>query len=118
MQPVLSFNSCLFCRCFHVKEQFFEIGCPDGFLFFCQKHQITQEMNEAESMLAPVQEGRTPSIMDGDTLELRQNPERIQSLLTTALIDGIVSEGLCAVVLHPIPPAQRRKPRFFWVHDF
>src|SRR6266852_1338343 len=118
MQPVLSFNSCLFCRCFHFKEQFFEIGCPDGFLFFCQKHQITQEMNEAESMLAPVQEVRTPSIMDGDSSELRQNPDRFQRLLTTALIDVIVGECLCAGVMHPIALAQDRQPCFILVDDF
>lgn len=55
----------------HVKKQVFEIGCPDRVLFFCQKHQLPQEMHEAESMLASVQEVRTPAIMDGDAFELR-----------------------------------------------
>src|SRR6266852_4501108 len=66
MQPALSFGSCLFCRGLHVQEQFFEIGGPDSVLFFRQKDQLTQEMHDAEGVLAPVQEIRPPAIMDGD----------------------------------------------------
>jgi hypothetical protein len=74
MQPTSSLRTRLFGGGFHVQEQGFEIGSPPRVVFFCQKHQIAQEMHQAESMPAAVQEVRPPSIMDADPLKLWQNP--------------------------------------------
>jgi len=117
MQPALSFGSCLFCRGLHVQEQFFEIGGPDSVLFFRQKDQLTQEMHDAEGVLAPVQEIRPPAIMDGDPLELWQNADRFQRLVATALIDVIVREGLGAGGMHPRALALHIQSGFILVDD-
>ncbi len=117
MQPALSFGSCLFCRGLHVQEQLFEIGGPDGVLFFSQKDQLTQEMNDAEGVLAPVQEIRPPAIMDGDPVELWQNADRFQRLVATARIDVIVREGLGAGGMHPRALALHIQSGFILVDD-
>jgi len=114
MHPTPSFPSRLFGGGFHVQEQVFELGCPERVLFFCQKDQITQEMHQAESMLAAVQEVRPPAIMNGDSVELRQNPDRLQRFLPTA---RIVRKGLGASGMHPVAFAQDIQPRFILVDD-
>jgi hypothetical protein len=117
MQPAFSFGSRLFCRGLHVQEQLFEIGGPDGLLFFGQKDQLTQEMHDAEGMLALIQEIRPPTIMDGDPCELGQNPDRFQCLVTTARIDVIVGEGLGAGGMHPRALALDIQPGFILMDD-
>jgi len=55
--------------------------------------------------------------MDGDPLELRQNPDLIQRRLTTALIDVVVREGRCAGGMHPRPLTLDRQAGFILVDD-
>jgi len=77
----------------HREEQFFEIGCPDGSLLLCLKHQLSEKMNQAESMLTVIQEVRCPGIMDADAFEDRQDANRVQRVLSSALIHMIMGEG-------------------------
>jgi hypothetical protein len=117
MEPALAFGSCFFGRGLHVQEQLFEIGSPKGVLFFGQKHQLPQEMHNAEGMFAPIQEIRPPAIMDGDPVECGQNPDRFQRLVTSARIDMIVREALGAGGMHPRALALHIQPRFILMDD-
>src|SRR5438034_10437828 len=68
IEPALALFSRLLGSLLHREEQFFEIGSPDGPLLLCLKHQISEEMNQTESMLAFIQEVRCPGHMDADAL--------------------------------------------------
>src|SRR6266446_5782519 len=56
IEPALALCSRLLGGLLHREEQFFEVGSPDGSLLLCLKHQIPEEMNQTESMLAVIQE--------------------------------------------------------------
>ncbi len=60
-------------------------------------------MHDARGVLAVVQEVRSPSVMDRDPCELRQDPDGFQGRLTSALIHVIVGEGWRAGHMHPVP---------------
>src|SRR5258708_56438 len=51
IEPALSLFACLLGGLLHREEQFFEIGSPDRSLLLCLKHQLSEKMNQAESML-------------------------------------------------------------------
>src|SRR5216683_7656171 len=51
VQPVLSLLTCLFCGLLHVQEQLFQVCGPPCCLFFCQKHQVAQQVHDASSVL-------------------------------------------------------------------
>src|SRR6266851_9145342 len=86
LEPALSLCSRLLGSLLHREEQFFEIGSPDGPPLLCLKHQIPEEMNQAERMLTVIQEVRSPGIMDADAFENRQDANRVQRVLSAALI--------------------------------
>src|SRR5258708_15455654 len=102
IEPALSLCSRLLGRLLHRDEQFFEIGSPDGPLLLCLKHQIPEEMNQAERMLTVIQEVRSPGIMDADAFENRQDANRVQRVLSAALIHMIMSEGLSTGDMLPV----------------
>src|SRR6266516_7235456 len=93
IEPALSLFSCLLGRLLHREEQFFELGRPDGSLLLCLKHQLSEKMNQAKSMLTVIQEVRCPGIMDADAFEDRQDANRVQRVLSSALIHMIMGEG-------------------------
>src|SRR6266700_3724186 len=93
IEPALSLFACLLGGLFHREEQVFEIGRPDGSLLLCLKHQLSEEMNQAEGMLACIQEVRSPGIMDADAREDGQDANRVQSVLSSATIHMIMGEG-------------------------
>src|SRR5438034_7936127 len=93
IEPALSLFSRLLGSLLHREEQFFEIGSPDGSLLLCLKHQLSEKMNQAESMLTVIQEVRCPGIMDADAFEDRQDANRVQRVLSSALIHMIMGEG-------------------------
>src|SRR6266568_3417931 len=103
VQPELSLLTRLFGGLLHIQEQLLQVCGPHRSLFFCQKHQVAQQMHHAHSVLAVVQEVRSPSVVDRDPGELRQNPDRFQCRLTSALIHVIVGEGRRAGHVHPVP---------------
>ncbi len=117
IQTGFSQGACLFGGALHIQQQVFEVGGPPGVLFFGQKDQFPQHMHQAEGMLALVQEIRPPAIMDGDPVELRQNPNRVQGLAATARIDMVVREGWGAGGMHPRALALHIQPGFILMDD-
>src|SRR6266566_8919440 len=93
IEPALSLFACLLGGLLHREEQVFEIGSPDGSLLLCLKHQLSEKMHQAESMLTVIQEVGCPAIMDADALENRQDANRVQRVLSSALIHMIMGEG-------------------------
>src|SRR6266851_452588 len=71
-----------------VRSVVFKNWCQLPPLLLCLKHQIPEEMNQAERMLTVIQEVRSPGIMDADAFENRQDPNRVQRVLSAALINA------------------------------
>src|SRR6266536_5455833 len=101
----------------HIQEQLLEVCGPPQCLFFCQKDQLAQQMHDAGSMLTIVQEVRSPSVVDRDAGEMRQDADGFQGHLPSALIHVIVGEGRRARHVHPVAFAAHRKPRFILMND-
>src|SRR6266700_196381 len=112
IEPALSLFACLLGGLFHREEQVFEIGRPDGSLLLCLKHQLSEEMNQAEGMLACIQEVRSPGIMDADAREDGQDANRVQSVLSSATIHMIMGEGCRTGDMLPVSLPSHRHARF------
>src|SRR5712692_6832562 len=117
LEPALSLFSRLLGSLLHREEQFFEIGSPDGPPLLCLKHQIPEEMNQAERMLTVIQEVRSPGIMDADAFENRQDPNRVQSVLSAALIHMIMGEGRSTRDMLPVSLPSHRQARFVLMNN-
>lgn len=61
VKPGLTLLTCLFCGLLHIQEQLLQVCGPHRALFFCQQHQLSQQMPDASGVLAVVQEVRSPS---------------------------------------------------------
>src|SRR5260221_4692519 len=117
VQPALSLLPCLLGGLLHLQEQLFEVcGLPHP-LFFCQKHQLAQQIHDASGVLAVIQEVRSPSIVDRDAAELRQDANGFQGRLTSAQNNVIVGEGRRAGDVHPVSEARHMQTRFILVND-
>ncbi len=116
VKPVLSLLARLVCRLFPIQQEGFEVCGPVESLLF-EKHEVPQQMHDANGMLTVVQEVRSPSVVNRDTGELRQNPDGFQCGLTPACIDVIVGEGRCAGHMHPVPFACHIQPGFILMDD-
>src|SRR6266702_447139 len=112
IEPALSLFACLLGGLFHREEQVFEIGRPDGSLLLCLKHQLSEEMNQAEGMLACIQKVRSPGIMDADAREDGQDANRVQSVLSSATIHMIMGEGCRTGDMLPVSLPSHRHARF------
>ena len=112
IEPALSLFSRLLGSLLHREEQFFEIGSPDGSLLLCLKHQLSEKMNQAKSMLTVIQEVRCPGIMDADAFEDRQDANRVQRVLSSALIHLIRGEGRRTADMLPVSLPSHRQARF------
>lgn len=93
IEPALALVACVLGGGFHAEEQVFEFGRPDGSLLLRLKHQLAEQMHQAERMLTCIQEVRAPGIMDTDAFEDRQDANRVQGVLSAALIHMIMGEG-------------------------
>src|SRR6266568_2773873 len=102
VKPMPSLLARLFCCLFHIQQQDFEVRCPLYSLLF-EKNEIPQQVHHTSGVLTVVQEVRSPSVMDRDPYEIRQNPNGFQCSLTPARIDVIVREGRRAGHMHPLP---------------
>src|SRR5713101_4491140 len=116
VKPALSLLARLVCRLLHIQQEGFEVCCPLNALL-CEKHEISQQMDDANGVLAVVQEVRSPSIVDRDPSELWQDPNGFQCGLTAARIDMIVGEGRRAGHMHPVPFACYIQPGFILMDD-
>ena len=112
IEPALALFACLLGGLFHREEQVDEIGSPDGSLLLCLKHQLAQQMHQAEGMLAVIQEVRSPGIMDADAFEHRQDANRVQGVLSAALIHMIMGEGRRTGDMLPVSLPSHRHARF------
>src|SRR5229473_5559881 len=74
-------------------------------------------MNQTESMLAFVQEVRSPGIMDADALEDGQDANRVQSVLSSALVHMIMGEGRRTGDMLPVSLPSHRHARFVLMND-
>jgi hypothetical protein len=101
---------------FHLQQQRFEVGGPAQSLLF-EKHEIAQQMHDAQGMLTVVQEVRGPAVVNRDAGELRQNPDGFQGGLPPTRIDVIVGEGRRAGHMHPVPLACHIQPSFILMDD-
>jgi hypothetical protein len=116
VKPVLSLLVRLLCRLFPIQQEGFEVCSPLDSLL-CEKHEVAQQMHDAHGMLTVVQEVRSPSVVNRDAAELRQNPDGFQCGLTAARIDVIVGEGRRAGHMHPVPLAYHIQPGFILMDD-
>jgi hypothetical protein len=116
VKPALALRARLVCRLFHIQQKAFEVCGPVDALL-CEKHQVPQQMHDANGMLTVVQEVRSPSVVDRDASELRQNPDGFQGGLTPARIDVIVGEGRRAGHMHPVPFACHIQSGFILMDD-
>src|SRR5437588_2184027 len=112
IEPALSLFACLLGSLLHREQQFFEIGRPDGPLLLGLKYQLSEKMNQAESMLTVIQEVRSPGIMNADTFENRQDANRVQSILSSAPIHMIMGEGRRTGDMLPVSLPSHRQARF------
>src|SRR5713101_1958517 len=112
IEPALSLFSRLLGGLLHREEQVFEIGRPNGSLLLGLKHQLAQHMHQAERMLTVIQEVRGPGIMDADAFENRQDANRIQRVLSSALIHMILGEGRRTGDMLPVSLPRHRHARF------
>jgi hypothetical protein len=117
VKPGLSLLTRLVGGLLHLQEQLLEVCGPHRPLFFCHKHQIAQQMHDASGVLAVVQEVRSPSVVDRDPCEMRQDPDGFQGRLTSALIHVIVGEGRRARHVHPVSKALHIQPGFILMND-
>src|SRR5260370_9729329 len=69
-------------------------------------------MNQAESMLTVIQEVRCPGIMDADAFEDGQDANRVESVLSAALIHMIMGEGRRAGDMLPVSLPSHRQAGF------
>ncbi len=74
-------------------------------------------MHDAGGVLTIVQEVRSPSVMDRDPREMRQDADGFQGHLPSALIHVIVGEAGRARHVHPVALAAHRKPSFILMND-
>ena len=102
VKPALALLARLVCRLFHIQQEGFEVCGPLDALL-CEKHEVPQQMHNASGMLTVVQEVRSPSVVNRDAGELRQDPDGFQCGLTPARIDVIMGEGRRAGHMHPVP---------------
>src|SRR6266849_7667339 len=116
VKPALSLFARLVGRLFHIQQEGFEVCSPVDALL-CEKHEVPQQMHNASGMLTVVQEVRSPSVVDRDASELRQNPDGFQCGLTPARIDVIVGEGRRAGHMHPVAFACHIQPGFILMDD-
>ncbi|HEX6553608.1 MAG TPA: hypothetical protein VF026_12655 [Ktedonobacteraceae bacterium] len=56
VQAMLALLPCLVGGLLHLQVQLFQVGRPARSLFFCQKHQLAQQMHEAGGVPAVVQD--------------------------------------------------------------
>ena len=75
-------------------------------------------MHDANSMLAVVQEVRSPSVVDRDASELRQDPDRLECCLTSTGIDMIVRQRRRTGDMHPVSFARNGQAGFILMDDF
>src|SRR5712691_4687674 len=74
-------------------------------------------MNQTESMLTVIQEVRCPAIMDADAFEDGQDANRLQSVLSSALIHMILGEGRRTGDMLPVSLPSDRQARFVLMND-
>src|SRR5260370_531406 len=84
----------------------------EGHLFLWLEHQGWEEMNQEGGMRKGIQEVRSPGIMDADAFENRQDPNRVQSVLSAALIHMILGEGRSTGDMLPVSLPSHRQARF------
>src|SRR6266851_1613242 len=100
-----------------VRSVVFKNWCQLPPLLLCLKHQIPEEMNQAERMLTVIQEVRSPGIMDADAFENRQDPNRVQRVLSAALIHMIMGEGRSTRDMLPVSLPSHRQARFVLMNN-
>src|SRR5947199_10623699 len=74
-------------------------------------------MNQTERMLTVIQEVGSPGIMDADACETRQDANRVQRVLSSALIHLIMSEGRRTGDMLPVALPSDRHARFVLMND-
>src|SRR5437660_1351296 len=117
VKPMFSLFASLLGGLFHIQEQAFQVCGPLAFLLFRQKEQFSQHMHVTTGMHTRVQEVGSPSIMDRDPRERRQDPDSIQGGLTSVGMHLIMGQGRRASHMHPVSLPRHTQSRLILMDD-